>query len=86
MQARKLSDVMQKVMVTAKPGTTLKKAYELMRANKIGKLPLVDKKGRIVGLYSIHCRFRTQTTAAHSRNHGSLPGHDQTAYRQQRAF
>ena len=52
MQARKLSDVMQKVMVTAKPGTTLKKAYELMRANKIGKLPLVDKKGRIVGLYS----------------------------------
>ena len=51
-QARKLSDVMQKVMVTAKPGTTLKKAYEIMRANKIGKLPLVDKKGRIVGLYS----------------------------------
>ena len=52
MQARKLSDVMQKVMVTAKPGTTLKKAYELMRANKIGKLPLVDKNGHIVGLYS----------------------------------
>ena len=52
MQARKLSDVMQKTMVTAKAGTSLKKAYEIMRENKIGKLPLVDKKGRIVGLYS----------------------------------
>ena len=52
MQARKLSDVMQKSMVTAKAGTSLKKAYEIMRENKIGKLPLVDKKGRIVGLYS----------------------------------
>ena len=52
LQARKLSDVMQKAMVTAKPGTTLKKAYEIMRANKIGKLPLVDKRGHVTGLYS----------------------------------
>ena len=52
MQARKLSDVMQSAMVTAKAGTSLKKAYDIMRENKIGKLPLVDKKGRIVGLYS----------------------------------
>ena len=52
MNAAKLSDVMQKTMVTGKPGTTLKKAYEIMRENKIGKLPLVNKEGRIVGLYS----------------------------------
>ncbi|MBR4354862.1 MAG: IMP dehydrogenase [Kiritimatiellae bacterium] len=52
MNAAKLSDVMQKTMVTGKPGTTLKKAYEIMRENKIGKLPLVNKDGRIVGLYS----------------------------------
>lgn len=52
LDAAKLADVMQKEMVTAKPGTTLKKAYEIMRANKIGKLPLVDKAGRLVGLYS----------------------------------
>ena len=50
--AMKLRDVMQKSLLTAKPGTTLKKAYEIMRANKIGKLPLVDKKGKVVGLYS----------------------------------
>jgi len=52
LDAMKLSDVMQKGMVTAKPGTTLKKAYDIMRANKIGKLPLVDKAGRLAGLYS----------------------------------
>jgi len=53
LDAAKLADVMQKGnMVTAKPGTSLKKAYDIMRANKIGKLPLVDKDGRLVGLYS----------------------------------
>ena len=52
MEAKKLADVMQKGMVTAKPGTSLKKAYDIMRANKIGKLPLVDKAGKVVGLYS----------------------------------
>ena len=50
--AAKLADVMTAATITAKPGTTLKKAYEIMRANKIGKLPLVDRAGRLVGLYS----------------------------------
>ncbi|MCQ2392535.1 MAG: IMP dehydrogenase, partial [Kiritimatiellae bacterium] len=52
MNAATLKDVMQKTLITAKPGTSLKKAYEIMRANKLGKLPLVDKAGRVVGLYS----------------------------------
>ena len=52
MEARKLRDVMQPAPITAKPGTSLKKAYDLMRAAKVGKLPLVDKAGRVVGLYS----------------------------------
>ena len=50
--AAKLAEVMTATTITAKPGTSLKKAYEIMRANKIGKLPLVDKAGRLVGLYS----------------------------------
>ncbi len=50
--AAKLSDVMTATTITGKPGTSLKKAYDIMRANKIGKLPLVDKKGALVGLYS----------------------------------
>ena len=52
MEAKKLRDVMQPAPITSKPGTSLKKAYDLMRAAKVGKLPLVDKDGRIVGLYS----------------------------------
>ena len=52
LNAAKLADVMQKNPITAKPGTSLKKAYDIMRANKIGKLPLVDRSGRVVGLYS----------------------------------
>ncbi len=52
MNAAKLADVMQKDPITAKAGTSLKRAYDLMRANKIGKLPLVDKAGKVVGLYS----------------------------------
>ena len=50
--AAKLRDVMQKDPITAKPGTSLKKAYDIMRAHKMGKLPLVDKAGHVVGLYS----------------------------------
>ena len=52
MDAANLRDVMQKDPITAKPGTSLKKAYDIMRAHKMGKLPLVDKAGHVVGLYS----------------------------------
>ena len=52
MEAKKLRDVMQKCPITGAKGMSLKKAYDLMRAGKIGKLPLVDKAGRVIGLYS----------------------------------
>ena len=52
MNAAKLKDVMQPCPITGEKGMTLKKAYDLMRKAKIGKLPLVDKNGKIVGLYS----------------------------------
>lgn len=48
----KLSEIMTKATVTAAPGTSLEEAYEIMRQHKIGKLPLVDKDGRLAGLYS----------------------------------
>ena len=51
MNAAKLKDVMQKCPITGDKTTSLKKAYEIMRANKMGKLPLVDKNGKVVGLY-----------------------------------
>jgi IMP dehydrogenase len=88
MEAKKLRDVMQPAPITAEPGTTLNKAYELMREAKIGKLPLVDKDGRVVGLYSFtdvsrivenpngasNCddRFRLRVSASVSGGKGDL--------------
>ena len=88
LNAAKLADVIQTKPLTAKPGTSLKKAYEIMRENKIGKLPLVDKDGRIVGLYSftdvqrivenpntsVNCddKFRLRVSASVSGGKGDL--------------
>ena len=52
MNAAKLKDVMQPCPFTGDKSTSLKKAYDLMRKAKVGKLPLVDRNGRVVGLYS----------------------------------
>ena len=52
MNAMKLKDVMQPCPITGDAKTSLKKAYEMMRKAKVGKLPLVDKSGKVVGLYS----------------------------------
>ncbi len=46
-----IAEVMTTKVITAPPGTTLKKAYEIMVAQKIGKLPLV-RNGRLAGIYS----------------------------------
>ena len=46
-----VTDIMTRDVITAKPDTNLRQAYDLMQKHKIGKLPLVDK-GQLVGLYS----------------------------------
>ncbi|MCE9499416.1 MAG: IMP dehydrogenase [Leptospira sp.] len=45
-----LGSVMTKELVTGPVGMTLKEANEKLRATKIGKLPIVDKEGRIISL------------------------------------
>ena len=45
-----LRQVMSKKLVTAKPGISLDDAQEILRENKIEKLPLVDGKGVLQGL------------------------------------
>ncbi len=51
-QNQPVSAVMTKKVVTASSGTTLEDAYRIMMKNKFGKLPLVDAKGKLAGLYS----------------------------------
>jgi IMP dehydrogenase len=46
-----VTKIMTAKVITARPGTTLRQAYDIMMKNKIGKLPLV-KNGKLVGLYS----------------------------------
>lgn len=47
-----IKDVMVKSLMTAPKGTPLTKAFEIMRSNKIGKLPLIASNGTLAGLYS----------------------------------
>jgi len=47
-----VSEVMTTQVITAEASTTLEQAYTQMMENKIGKLPLVDKQGQLVGLYA----------------------------------
>ncbi|MGB2578691.1 IMP dehydrogenase [Elusimicrobium simillimum] len=52
--AKLISKIMTKTnLVTAKVGTSLKEAKEILRGKKIEKLPLVDAKGILKGLITI---------------------------------
>lgn len=46
-----VAQIMTTNVITGGPETTLEQAYDIMKRNKIGKLPLVEK-GQLVGLYS----------------------------------
>jgi len=48
-----VSEVMQKEVVTAPPGTTLKDAEKILHDFRIEKLPLVDEVGHVVGLVTL---------------------------------
>jgi IMP dehydrogenase len=47
---RKVSELMTKDVITAKAGTTIEQAKEILHNQRIEKLPVVDDKKRIVGL------------------------------------
>lgn len=50
---QKIEDVMTKEVVTAKEGTTLDKAKEILQKHRIEKLPVIDDKGGLRGLITI---------------------------------
>jgi IMP dehydrogenase len=47
---RKVSELMTKEVITAKAGTTIDQAKEILHKQRIEKLPIVDDKRKIVGL------------------------------------
>ncbi|HEY3320629.1 MAG TPA: IMP dehydrogenase [Planctomycetota bacterium] len=49
----KIRDVMTRNLITAKPGTSLEQAQEILHKNKVEKLLLVDDAGRLAGLITI---------------------------------
>ena len=50
-KSSRVSTVMTSDLVTARPGTTIDEAYEMMRREKKKVLPLVDGERRLVGMY-----------------------------------
>lgn len=48
----KISEVMTKPPVTAPEGSSLNDVFRIMLKNKVGKLPTIDKDGKLTGLYS----------------------------------
>ena len=54
----KVTEMMTSSVISAPGDTTLQEAYTLMKKHRIGKLPLVDKEGKLAGLYSF-CDVRT---------------------------
>ena len=49
----KIKDVMTRTLITAKPGTGLEEAQDILHKNKVEKLLLVDENGRLGGLITI---------------------------------
>jgi IMP dehydrogenase len=47
-----VTEVMTSNVISAPASTSLKEAYDIMKRNRIGKLPLVTKDGKLAGLYS----------------------------------
>lgn len=50
----KISEVMTRNPITAPVGTVMPHAYQMMVKDKVGKLPMIDEGGRLMGLYSFH--------------------------------
>jgi IMP dehydrogenase len=51
--ARPVRELMQKKVITAPPDVSLKDAEKMLHDNRIEKLPLVDRDGRVTGLVTL---------------------------------
>ncbi len=52
-ESKPLSEIMQRKVISAAPDISLKEAEKILHDNRIEKLPLVDKDGRVAGLVTL---------------------------------
>ena len=52
-ETKPLSEIMQRKVISAAPDISLKEAEKILHDNRIEKLPLVDKDGRVAGLVTL---------------------------------
>lgn len=64
---KKVEELMTKNLITANPGIASEEAKRILRANKIEKLPLVDKDGRLRGLMTLKDLMKTSPLAARDK-------------------
>jgi len=71
--SKPLSEIMQKKLIFAAPDISLKEAEKMLHDNRVEKLPLVDKNGRVVGLVTLKDIMKiTQYPIATKDSHGRL--------------
>lgn len=69
----KVQEIMTKKLVTGHPGMALDDAVEILQKHRVEKLPLVDEKGKLVGLITVKDILkRRQFPNACKDNHGRL--------------
>ena len=68
-----VKDVMTSDVVTAKPGIGISEAKEILRKNRVEKLPLVDEKGHVRGLITSKDIINTDNYPAASKDKKGRP-------------
>lgn len=66
---KRVRDLMSKKLISAPRGTSFEKAAEILRKNKIEKLPLVDKSGKLAGLITANGLFYNYRHPRATRDH-----------------